>query len=508
MILKPAITVIMQSYNNERFIENAMKSILSQSFSNFELIIIDDGSTDNTFSQISKLTDTRIRCIRNFKSIGKYATYNMGLRLAEGKYVCFMDSDELSLPNRLKIQFDYMDSHPKIGCLGGVVTLINDKGDVLGVSQGPTSYRKIQVLLLKNNCPNYSSLMFKKSFLKKHNLTYNVHLHDGANYDFVVRASRNFPIRNIDVILVKLRIYTKQIYKGNHIEQVLLDDFVRLNQLKHLYPEACKEELYLHLKLMRGDILKDPELENGVNWLNRLLEENEGKRLYNSRCLYNLFENVLKNGINITDSKYFLTHTNLLNRIIQKFNYNSYLEIGVHLPQLNFDHIKCDNKIGLDPAPLRTDIVNSNSDQYFQQLGIHTKFDLIFIDGLHHYEQVIRDIKNALKYLTKTGTIVCHDMLPENEQMQIVPRQVSVWTGDCWKAWAYFRMTSEDLKMFVVNTDYGLGIIRKGKQRLFEPQKNVSDLDYSFFCDYRQKLMNTIDTDAFLKILETLDYVS
>lgn len=501
-MLKPAITVILQGYNNEGKFVTAIESILNQSFSNFELVIVNDGSTDNTLYEVNKLTDQRIKLIRNLKHTGKYASFNIGLRSAKGKYTCFMDSDNICMHRRLDIQLDFMESHPKVGCVGAVTELISNKGNVLGISRPPFDFKSIQVSLLKENCVNHSSLMFRTSFFKKHGLIYNTQLHNVTDYDFIVRASRCFPIRNIDAILIKRILYAKQMPEDNFRKEY---DSVRLNQLKQLCSEASKEECSLHLKLMRENLLTDSELKAGLTWLNKLLEENEKKRLYNSRCLYNLFGSVLTGAIEKINTqkniKAFLSRTDLINRLIQQFNYNSYLEIGVNRPELNFDNIRCKNKTAVDPVPLRTDIFKATSDEYFNQLNGNTKFDLIFIDGLHHYEQVARDINNALLHLNEAGTIVCHDMLPQNEQMQIVPRQTSVWTGDCWKAWAYFRMKRKDLNMFVVNTDFGLGIITKGKQQLFVPYKNISQLKYSFFKNHKHKLMNMIETNAFLKTI-------
>ena len=146
--------------------------------------------------------------------------------------------------------------------------------------------------------------------------------------------------------------------------------------------------------------------------------------------------------------------------------------------------------MAVDPNPTRQDIVGKISDDFFESLDKNVKFDLIFIDGLHHYDQVLRDIRNSLKHLNKGGTIVCHDMLPDNEEMQIVPRQVESWTGDCWKAWAYLRMTRKDLSMIVLDTDHGIGIICRGRQELFPEIREPENMDYAFFLEHKRSLMN------------------
>jgi hypothetical protein len=81
---------------------------------------------------------------------------------------------------------------------------------------------------------------------------------------------------------------------------------------------------------------------------------------------------------------------------------------------------------------------------------------------------VLKDIENSLEVLNEGGMIFCHDMLPTTEEIQRVPRPMpeDVWTGDCWKAWAILRATRKDLEMFIVNSDWGVGVIKKGQQEI------------------------------------------
>jgi predicted O-methyltransferase YrrM len=142
---------------------------------------------------------------------------------------------------------------------------------------------------------------------------------------------------------------------------------------------------------------------------------------------------------------------------------------------------------------LRDDIIKLTSDDYFTGLQPNVKFDIIFIDGLHHSVQVLRDVKNSLVHLNTGGTIVCHDMLPENEDMQKVPMpdsQKHAWTGDCWKAWAYLRMVEPNLDMLVLNADFGVGIIQVGTQEIFEPFVKMENLEYDFLQSHKHKLLN------------------
>ena len=100
----------------------------------------------------------------------------------------------------------------------------------------------------------------------------------------------------------------------------------------------------------------------------------------------------------------------------------------------------------------------------------------MFIDGLHHHEQVYRDVTNSLDGLSVSGTIVLHDCNPRNEEMQRVPRVQAEWTGDCWKAIARMRATRPDLNVSVLDTDYGLGVVQRGRSAPIKTAKRWDEL--------------------------------
>lgn len=184
--------------------------------------------------------------------------------------------------------------------------------------------------------------------------------------------------------------------------------------------------------------------------------------------------------------------TQLLNYLIEKYKYESYLEIGIDKPEINHNNIKIKHKVGVDPSSSSSVTFSGTSDEYFNFISSDTKFDLIFIDGLHLHEQLLVDIDNSLKHLNDNGTIVCHDSLPHTEVMQFRERESGLWTGDVWKAVAKLRMTRTDLTIKTVDTDHGLTIIKKGHNELFD------DLTYEFFIQNRNQLMNVISIEEFL----------
>ena len=184
-----------------------------------------------------------------------------------------------------------------------------------------------------------------------------------------------------------------------------------------------------------------------------------------------------------------MNRTQIINKLISIYAHQTYLEIGVDDPKINFNHIECKFKIGVDPKRINhPEVFELTSDQFFKDN--QSKFDCIFIDGLHHEEQVIKDIQNALDCLSDNGTIVVHDCNPTTKEMQQVPRIQGEWTGDVWKAWLHFR-DNENLSMSVLDTDYGVGVIRRGKQKALK----VENPTYEQFEVHKKEWLNLVPVE-------------
>jgi len=182
--------------------------------------------------------------------------------------------------------------------------------------------------------------------------------------------------------------------------------------------------------------------------------------------------------------------------IIAKKNYQNYLEIGCHNNEV-FDKIEVD-KVGVDPISGGT--VRATSDQFFLQNK--KLFDCIFIDGLHIYEQVIRDIKNSLNFLNDDGVIILHDCLPKSISHQRVPRTRYNWNGDVWKAMVEVR-TWDNCDAFTVLADQGLGVIKKkdNSNKIFIDNKNFKKLKFRFFYNNYRKIMKTVTFEKGIELV-------
>lgn len=193
-----------------------------------------------------------------------------------------------------------------------------------------------------------------------------------------------------------------------------------------------------------------------------------------------------------------MNRTAIINHLIERNNYKSFLEIGVNTG-INSHYVKAEVKVGVDPEPLPSGMMYTThkmtSDDFFKQNK--ETFDIVFVDGLHHAEQVYKDIINSLECLNKGGTIVCHDMNPLVEIHQRVPRETKIWNGDCWKAWVLLREKFDNLTMRVVDTDWGCGVIQEGEQ---ETIKLPTKLKYKDLDNNRKEWLNLIDVETFKKL--------
>jgi hypothetical protein len=192
-----------------------------------------------------------------------------------------------------------------------------------------------------------------------------------------------------------------------------------------------------------------------------------------------------------------MTRVELINTLITRYQYTSYLEIGVNTPaQPGYSHksINVPVKHGVDPNVDTT--YRTTSDDFFARCD--RKYDIIFIDGLHLHEQVLRDIENALRCLSPLGVIVVHDCCPTSERTQRRERCTAAWHGDVWKAILMLRMTRPDLEIFTVNTDEGCAIVRPGSQECYVPQPSTNPYSWGHFCENYREILQLIDVPDFL----------
>jgi hypothetical protein len=185
----------------------------------------------------------------------------------------------------------------------------------------------------------------------------------------------------------------------------------------------------------------------------------------------------------------------LIEYLIKKNNYKNYLEIGCDKNQL-FSKVNINNKIGVDPVSGGN--VRKTSDDFFKENK--SSFDIVFIDGLHTYEQVKKDILNSVNCLLDEGIILVHDCMPDSLGKQAVPRYKMQWNGDVWKAIVYLRQ-QENLEIYTCEIDQGIGIISKKKNTsILKLGKPINKLKFKDYFNNYKEYMRVISLEEFKKI--------
>lgn len=226
------------------------------------------------------------------------------------------------------------------------------------------------------------------------------------------------------------------------------------------------------------------------------MEKLNNFKLFINRIYYFLFIERFNKKLSIEFPK-DIFRWDLIQHIIDKYSFNSYLEIGCDKDQ-SFSKIRIKNKVGVDPISGGT--IRDTSDNFFKYNN--QKFDIIFIDGLHHYKQVAKDIKNSLKILNPNGYILIHDCLPRSIAHQAVPRYRGSWNGDVWKSIVEMR-TLANIDTYTCQIDFGVGVIKntKNTDMLNLNFKIFSKLKFEdYYYNYKQ-YMRIIDYQNLLKII-------
>jgi hypothetical protein len=217
---------------------------------------------------------------------------------------------------------------------------------------------------------------------------------------------------------------------------------------------------------------------------------NPVKKLFN-KFYYELFVENFKEKINYNFPKDYF-RWDLIDYLINKYSYKNYLEIGCDKDQL-FSKVNLKNKTGVDPYSGGN--IRQTSDDFF--LTNNKTFDLVFIDGLHTYEQVKRDILNSVKFLNDDGIILIHDCLPDSMAKQAVPRYKMQWNGDVWKAIVDLRQ-NPDLDIYTCEIDQGIGVIKKNKNTfVLKLSTEINKLKFKDYYNNYKEYMRVISIREF-----------
>lgn len=234
----PKISVVMASHNGEKFIKEAIDSILEQSFRDFEFLIIDDGSTDLTSIILDEYAkkDQRIRIFTNPQCLGLTKSLNVAIKQALGEFIARMDDDDVSQKNRFEKQSDFMQKNPEFVLVGSMAFLINEKSEIIGEKKLAVTSEQIKKRLLFNNQIIHSSWFARKDILIKEGL-YNEKFKKAQDYDFVLRLAEKYKIFNLPNTLLKYRVLNTSLSRQNKEQQKFAIKARWLAITKYGYPK-------------------------------------------------------------------------------------------------------------------------------------------------------------------------------------------------------------------------------------------------------------------------------
>ena len=225
----PKISVLMSIYNGAKYLKEAVDSILNQTFTNFEFIIINDGSTDATDAILKSYSDPRLKIIANPVNLGLTKSLNIGLNAARGEYIARQDTDDISLPNRLEIQFKFMENHKEISLVGGSAILIDNQGEEIGRKIKPLEFSEIKFHSLLKNPFFHPSFFFKKEVIKK-NGGYNENFPFAQDYELTSRLIHSgLKTANLREPLIKYRVMENSITGNKETRKIQLELALRVS---------------------------------------------------------------------------------------------------------------------------------------------------------------------------------------------------------------------------------------------------------------------------------------
>ena len=241
----PKISVVMPVYNEEKFLDEAIQSILNQTFKDFEFILINDCSTDNSLKIMESYKDKRIKLINNKKNKGVSNSTNFGFKIAKGKYIANFGADDISHPRRLEVEFNYLEENPFIFLVGSSAIYIDENGKEIRRFRKYDNYK-----ILAWRLPRSCSIIHPSTMFRSEGFFYNKYFGGAIDYDFylnLLRKGRN--LTNLPQFLIKYRVHEGAMSEYNKKEQGIL-----ANETRELHKDLNKDiglfnKLYYSIKL-------------------------------------------------------------------------------------------------------------------------------------------------------------------------------------------------------------------------------------------------------------------
>ena len=281
----PALSIIMTAYNAEKFIGHSIQSILNQTHQDFELIIINDGSNDNTKKVIETFNDPRINYFENKKNSGIVFSRNRGLELAKGNFIAMLDSDDLAYPEKFEKQIAFLEQNKDFGMLGSWAMFIDEEGNRLpGNWKLKAPPEMIPAIMLFKNYFLQSAVLYRKSCISQFSFREGFDILE--DYLIWLEIIKKYKAWNLQEYLIDYRVHGGGVTKMHQQEKLEKEKKVFQIQFNHLGIEATEQEMELHL-LIRDDkpITELETLKSIEKWLLKIQDKNNEQKIYNQKML-------------------------------------------------------------------------------------------------------------------------------------------------------------------------------------------------------------------------------
>lgn len=250
-------SVIIPAYNCEAYLGEAIDSILAQTFTNFELILIDDNSTDKTWPLMGtyREKDNRIIILRNQTNLGIARSRNLGIKNAAGKYIVTFDADDWAYPERIEKQIEYLEANPCVGVLGSSIEICTESLNHINYRHYKQTDQEIRDIMFFYSPFAHPATVFSKEALTRAG-GYNENLQVAIDYDIYFRVGQHYKLANLPIPLLKLRTHDRSISqrKGNMQERNTL--YIRLKAVVELkYRMTLLAKLYFLAQVISSHCL-------------------------------------------------------------------------------------------------------------------------------------------------------------------------------------------------------------------------------------------------------------
>lgn len=286
----PKISVILPVYNASAFLKKAMDSIIDQTYTDWELIVINDGSTDNSEEIILSYTDKRIRYYNNEANLGLIASLNKAILLCSGEYIARMDADDISDPERFAKQINFLDKNTDYAMCGSFAQIIDDRENITGKIIHVTDNDYLKVNLLFSVPFVHPSMMIRSEIFNE--VLFDKEYIHAEDYDLWTRISRKHKVANIPDFLIKYRWHETNVSVTNSKKQEEVKDRIINRELNLLGLTPNNEELYLHkVSFTQFDVKnqmnhkKFESFDKLENWFLKIVEANSERELYDKNAL-------------------------------------------------------------------------------------------------------------------------------------------------------------------------------------------------------------------------------